>query len=159
KVLWSAFIGPARKGNPVMDWLSQRSPTVDDERVYAFGVTGQLVCLDVDKGKELWRKDYLKDFDGKSGQWGFCDYPLVDGDKLICRPGGSQAAIVDLNKRPGAVIWRCALPKPAPSTYGAIVPADLAGTRVYVHQSLIGTVGVAAADGKALWLHEAAKNP
>jgi outer membrane protein assembly factor BamB len=154
RVLWSALIGAARRGVAGMEWLSQRSPTVDVERVYAFGVTGQLVCLETANGKELWRKDYAKDFDGKSGPWGFCDYPLVDGDKLICTPGGDKATIVALNKRTGAVIWRCALAKPAPSTYGAIVATELAGMKIYVHQLSNGTVGIAAADGKVLWHHE-----
>ena len=66
-----------------MRWLSQRSPTVDGQRVYVLTAIGELICLRTTDGDELWRKSYPKDFAGKKGRWGFCDYPLVDGDKLI----------------------------------------------------------------------------
>ena len=154
RITWSQFIGPGNKGNPGMDWLSQRSPTVDGKRVYAFGVKGDLVCMEAATGKELWRKHYVADFEGKPGPWGFCDFPLVDGDKLICTPGGDKAAIVALDKRTGAIIWQCTLPKSQRATYGATVLAERPGNRMYIHQLDTGTVAVAANDGKLLWQHK-----
>jgi hypothetical protein len=50
-----------------MRWLSQRTPTVDGDRLYAFTARGELVCLQTADGKELWRKSYPDDFDGKTG--------------------------------------------------------------------------------------------
>ncbi len=47
--------------------------------------------------------------------WGFSESPLVDGDRLICTPGGPEAMIVALDKKTGAEIWR----SPAPPTPGA----------------------------------------
>ena len=50
-------------------------------------------------------------FDGKmhSG-WGYSESVLVDGDKLVCTPGGAEAGIVALDG-PGAEIWRCKIPE------------------------------------------------
>ena len=42
--------------------------------------------------------------------WGYSESPLVDGDKVICTPGGSEAAVVALNKADGKEIWRCKVP-------------------------------------------------
>src|SRR5262245_7369709 len=43
RILWSSPIGPGIKSAPGMDWLSQRTPTLDGDRLYAFGVKGALV--------------------------------------------------------------------------------------------------------------------
>ena len=59
KLLWSTVVGPQAKELPSMRWLSQRTPTVDGDRVYAFTVRGELICLGSTDGKEKWRKDYL----------------------------------------------------------------------------------------------------
>jgi outer membrane protein assembly factor BamB len=66
---------------------------------------GDYVCLESATGKELWRKNALTDLGGKKGPFGFCDYPLVDGDRLIVTPGGERAAVAALDRRTGAVAW------------------------------------------------------
>jgi outer membrane protein assembly factor BamB len=96
KKAWTVRIGPAMKENPVMRWLSQRVPTVDEDRIYIVTAGGDLVCLQTADGKELWRKSYPNEFAGKSGPWGYCDRPLVDGERLICTPGGAAAAVLAL---------------------------------------------------------------
>jgi outer membrane protein assembly factor BamB len=109
--LWAVPVGPAVKGeSSLMRWLSQRTPTADGDRVYAFTARGELACLNVADGQEAWRKDYPRDFAGLTGSWGWCDRPLVDGDRLICTPGGKDATVVALDKETGAVAWRCAVP-------------------------------------------------
>src|SRR5262245_1956080 len=67
KLVWTRLIGPGVKEAAGMQWLSQRSPTVDRDRVYAMSALGTLVCLDTAAGKELWRKSYPDDFGGKRG--------------------------------------------------------------------------------------------
>jgi outer membrane protein assembly factor BamB len=151
KPAWSVAVGPEVKEMPSMRYLSQRAPTVDGDRVYAFTARGELICLATADGKEKWRKDYVKDFGGKAGVWGYCDFPLVDGDNLVCTPGAADATLVALNKKTGEVVWKCGVEKNARGTYGAVVVAEIAGTRQYVHQIDAGVIGVAAKDGKLLW--------
>jgi outer membrane protein assembly factor BamB len=151
KQLWSTPVGPAVKEMSVMRWLSQRTPTVDGDRVYAFTAGGELICLDSATGKERWRKSYPKDFGGKRGPWGYCDFPLVDKDKLICTPAGAEASVVALDKKTGEVSWKCAVPGINRGTHSAIVAADVGGVRQYIHQVDRGVIGIAAADGKLLW--------
>ncbi|MHC4741737.1 MAG: outer membrane protein assembly factor BamB family protein, partial [Planctomycetota bacterium] len=74
KIVWRSQIGPTDRAAglmSVMRWLTQRTPTVDRERLYAFTVDGELICIGAADGQELWRKDYIKDFDGKRGPWGY----------------------------------------------------------------------------------------
>jgi outer membrane protein assembly factor BamB len=149
KPVWATKIGPAAKEASIMRWLSQRTPTVDGDRLYVLTANGELVCLDT-TGKEQWRKHYVKDFEGRRGNWGFCDFPLVDGDKLICTPGGDNATMVALNKKTGELIWKCAVDGGDSGTHSAVVAADIDGTRQYINQLNKGTLGVSA-DGKLLW--------
>jgi outer membrane protein assembly factor BamB len=144
-------LGPEVKEQAIMRYLSQRTPTVDGDRVYAFTARGELICLATADGKEKWRKDYVKDFAGKPGTWGYCDFPLVDGDRLICTPGVKDSALVALDKKSGEVVWKCSIPNSSRGTYGGAVVAEIGGVRQYVHQLEHGVVGVSAKDGKLLW--------
>jgi outer membrane protein assembly factor BamB len=150
RALWRAVLGPDVREFAGMRWLNQRTPTVDGDRLYAVSVHGEVVCLGTKEGREHWRKSYPKDFQGSRGSWGFCDYPLVDGDRLICTPGGKDATVVALDKRTGRLRWKCAIPGEQRGTEAAVVVAEIAGVRQYVHQLPSGTVGISAS-GKLLW--------
>lgn len=150
---WATRIGPAVAENPLMRWLCQRAPTVDGAHVYTLTAAGELVCLTAAGGKEVWRKSYTVDFSSKRPSWGFCDSPLVDGDKLICAPGGPKAKIVALDKLTGKVVWKTETTgtENDGAAYSALVVADVAGLRQYVTVLSHGVVGVAADDGRFLW--------
>jgi hypothetical protein len=154
KQLWTTPVGFTVPEMRIMRWLSQRTPTVDGDRLYVITAAGSLICLDTASGKERWRKDYAKDFGAKRGQWGFCDFPLVDGDRLICTPGSGEATLVALHKVTGEVIWKCSVPGEDRSTYSAVIVAEIGGVRQYVNQLEKGVVGVAATDGKLLWRYD-----
>jgi outer membrane protein assembly factor BamB/SAM-dependent methyltransferase len=151
--LWATHIGQAVGESRLMRWLSQRTPTVDDNRVYVLTAHGELLCLQADDGRNLWRRSYPEDFDGRKGSWGYCDYPLVDGGRLICTPGGSSATIVALDKASGKTVWKSAIPDGGPAAYAAVLAAGLGGVPVYVTCLQQGLVGVAADDGRLLWTY------
>ena len=151
ELIWRTRLGPSVREIRGMRWLSQRTATIDDERGYFFTARGELICLRVKDGEELWRRDYIKEFGGKRGYFGYCDFPLVDCDRLICTPGGMDAALVALDRLTGKVVWKCALPETDGSAHAAVIAAEIDGVRQYVnvlHQSI---VGVAADDGRLLW--------
>jgi outer membrane protein assembly factor BamB len=158
KRVWSVTIGPAVKENSIMRWLSQRTPTVDGDRLYAVTGFGELICLETATGKEKWRKNYTKDFQGKRGSFGFCDYPLVDGDRLIITPGGDNSAIAALNKLTGDVIWKATVPEDNASAHSILLMAEIGGQKQYVNHLRGGLVAVAAADGSLLWRYNGLAN-
>jgi hypothetical protein len=154
KRLWSVKVGPAVREMSIMRWLSQRTPTVDGERLYVVTVSGAWVCLTSQTGKELWRKHFEKDFEGRRSPWGFCDYPLVDGDNLIITPGGERATVAAVNKRTGAVVWVCPLPGGDTFSHTVLVSAEIGGVRQYVNHLMHSMIGVSAKDGKLLWKYD-----
>jgi outer membrane protein assembly factor BamB len=157
---WFATIGPIFKAFGNWGHGPRSTPTIDGDRLYALGSQGDLVCLDLAaKGKEVWRKNYQRDFGGQlmdeQGNWGYCESPLVDGPHLICTPGGAKGTMIALDKKDGKLVWQSKeLTNKAPDS--SIVAADIHGVRQYIQNSYVDTVGgfvsgVAAKDGKLLW--------
>jgi outer membrane protein assembly factor BamB len=155
KEQWSAVIGPAAKGREIGAPGNEGprcTPTVDGDLVYALGATGQLVCLKVDDGKEVWHTNFKKDFSGRfMHSWGYCESPLIDGDKLICTPGGSEATTVALDKRTGDLIWKSQVSKGNGAGYASPIVIQAAGHKQYVHFLEGGLAGIDAESGKVLW--------
>ncbi len=152
--LWTAKVGePWKTGKDG----PRCTPTIDGDLLYAIGTHGDLVCLESATGKEVWRKNFDKDFGGKMmSKWGFSESPLVDGDKLLCTPGGKDAAIVALDKKTGQTIWKAAAPDIGKrgkdgAGYGSVVVAEIGGIRQYIQMMGRGVVAVAADDGRFLW--------
>jgi outer membrane protein assembly factor BamB len=154
---WARTIGTTAR-------IPTSTSTVDDDRLYALTPDGGLVCLQSASGEVCWRRDLLRDFGGRmmSGR-GYGESPLVDGEKLVCTPGGPDAALVALDKRTGAVLWRAKAPDLGASGkdgagFSSVVVTEAAGVRQYVQLFGRGLVGVAAGDGRFLWGYNAIAN-
>ena len=149
--LWSAKTGaPWTAGKPT--WQSSRStPTVDQDRVYVITPAGKLFCFSTD-GEEQWQIDLKAEFKGKKAeQWGYSESVLIDGDLLICTPGGPQNTMVALNKRTGEKVWSTKRKGDRGAGHSSIVISEIGGTRVYVQMTGSGAMGVRAKDGSLLW--------
>jgi outer membrane protein assembly factor BamB len=151
KQVWSASVGKVGRNFGPQYPGSRSTPTFDGEVLYALGSDGDLVCLGTAEGKERWRKSYRNDFGGKSGQWAYAESPLVDGDLLVCTPGGATATLVALNKKDGSVVWKAAVPGGDAAAYASVVIAEVAGAKQYVQFLGKGVVAVNAKTGKFLW--------
>ena len=152
KRVWSTRLG--KVGNPQMkpNFPAARStPTVEGEVLYALGSDGDLACVETGTGKVRWQKNFRTDFGGKPGAWAYAESPLIDGDNLICTPGGSEATLVALNKKTGVVIWKCALPEGDEAGYASAIIVEVSGVRQCVQLVQKGLVGVDAKTGKFLW--------
>lgn len=150
KEVWSTCTAPADRGMGYSEG-PRCTPTVDGDRLYTLGAGGNLVSLDRTTGKVLWGKDLVADFGGKmmSG-WGFSESPLVDGDRLVCTPGGSQGTMLALNKLTGEKLWQTA-DLTDKAAYSSILIATVAGTRQYVQLTDSHVFGVDPEKGTVLW--------
>ena len=151
KPIWTTRIGNV--GNP-QDFFyakARSTPTVDGDFIYALSSDGDLACLETGSGKIRWQKSIKKEFDGKSGIWAYAESPLVDGDVVVVTPGGTEATIVALNKKTGAVIWKSAVPGGDPAAYASAIVVQAGGRRQYVQFLSKGIVGVDAKTGQFLW--------
>jgi outer membrane protein assembly factor BamB len=152
KKIWSTTIG--KVGNPQQQpsYPAARStPTVDGDKIYALGSDGDLVSLDAADGKLRWSKNVRTEFGGVPGIWAYSESPLIDGDTLVCTPGGSNATVVALNKKTGNVIWKAVVPEGDPAAYTSAMVIKSGGVRQYVQMLQKGLVGLDAKTGKVLW--------
>lgn len=82
---------------------ASHTPTSDGERVYVyFGKTGAL-AFDLD-GKQLWQTGVGKESDPRG--WGSASSPVLYKDLLIVTAPAESEALVALNTKTGAEVWR-----------------------------------------------------
>jgi outer membrane protein assembly factor BamB len=149
KKLWSAEVGElfqeTRGDGP------RGTPTVDGSQLYCIGGEGELVCVDTTTGERRWHCNLRRDLGGRmmSG-WGYTESPLVDGEKVVCTPGGPQGTLAALDKKTGKVLWRSKNFTDA-AAYSSLVVMTVGGIRQYVQMTGESVAGVAADDGRLLW--------
>jgi outer membrane protein assembly factor BamB len=154
KRLWATPVGPYVQN----DYGSgpRCTPTVDGDRLYVLSSAGRLVCLKT-SGEKVWTVDLVKELGGSRPRWNYSESPLVDGDKVICTPGGSQGTLAALDKATGKVLWRSKGLREG-AAYSSVVVAEVGGVRQYVQLTTGGVAGVAARDGQKLWIEPLAVN-
>ena len=152
KRLWSTKLGSV--GNPKQNPnfpTARSTPTVEQDVLYTLGSDGDLACIETASGKIRWKKSLRSDFGGKPGHWAYAESPLIDGETLVCTPGGAEATLVALKKSSGEVIWKCALPEADDAAYSSAIIFEAGGVKQYVQLLQKGLVGVDAKTGKLLW--------
>ncbi len=134
------------------------TPTVDGDYVYCEGGEGSVTCLKAESGEVVWAISLVDGFGAKRPPgWGFSESPLVDGEKLIVTPGGSQGAILALNKLTGDVIWQ-SKEVTDPAHYCSAIAADIEGVHQIIQFTRQRIVGLDAKDGKLLWDYKNSAN-
>jgi outer membrane protein assembly factor BamB len=146
---WNRELGP--ESVPDRENCPRGSVTADGGKLYLIRGIGQIHCLSAADGRVIWQKDFVADFNGKyMSRWGYSESPLVDGNLVICTPGGSDGTMIALDKNTGAVVWRTK-EWTDEAGYSSPIVAEVAGIRQYIQQSAKGVAGVSAKDGKLLW--------
>ncbi|NQV33624.1 MAG: PQQ-binding-like beta-propeller repeat protein, partial [Phycisphaeraceae bacterium] len=79
------------------------TPAIDEDRVYTFGRSGDLVCWALSTGEMLWQKN-VQDQGGKAPKWGHSSSPHVT-DKHVLVQGGGTARVIAYDKLSGEVTW------------------------------------------------------
>jgi len=150
--LWIAPTGePWNNGQD--SWQGSRStPTVDDGIVYVLTPHGKLVGCLAESGQVGKVIDLQAAFGGKKGDsWGYSESVLIDGDRLVCTPGGERATMVALDKKTGRQLWACSFPGDRGAGHASIVISEVGGKRIYVQTTASGAFGVDAESGRLLW--------
>lgn len=147
KFLWKVANGDAwRRSSPG----SRVAPTYSDGAVYHMNPLGRLAAYKADSGKPLWAVDLKERFNARYGIWAFAEHVIVDGDKVLCMPGGSKGRVVALNKKTGKTLWaNTQIEHYAAYCSGTVV--NHAGVRQLITMTQRSVVGVNVETGSLVW--------
>ncbi len=132
--------------------ITRTIPAVDGKYVFALDPKAVFHALDAATGEELWRKNLVQEYKTKIPPWYNGQCPLIEDDRVVIATGG-DALVVAFAKATGEEIWRAPNPDAQLMSHASLMPAELGGIRQYLYNTLTGTHGVAADDGRLLWSH------
>ncbi len=147
KLLWQQPNGAAwRRSSPG----SRATPTYSDGAVYHMNPTGRLAAYEAKSGRPLWAVDLDARFDAMYGIWALAENVIVDGDKVLCMPGGPKGRVMALDKRTGKTIWaNTEIEHSAAYCSGVVVTHN--GVRQLISMTQRSVVGVDVETGALLW--------
>ncbi|HON92524.1 MAG: PQQ-like beta-propeller repeat protein [Phycisphaerae bacterium] len=150
---WKTPYGPELEKQGAAVAGTRATPTVDGDRVYLLTGFAKLVAFDAAKGQVLKTVDLVERFKPKQAQFGFADSVLVDGNRLICSPGGPDASVVALDKNSGQTLWQT---KGLSQTTGYCSAriVEWGGRRLVLTMLGAGVVAVDAETGEVVWQHD-----
>lgn len=150
KLLWTSPNGSNWRGASPAG--SRTTPTYVDGVLYHMNPTGRVAAYQAKDGKEIWAVELKKRFDARFGLWSLAENLIVDGDKVLCLPGGKKALAAALDKNTGKTIWTTTgLADPA--AYCTPVIATHKGVRQMITMTAKSVISVDVTTGKLLWTY------
>ena len=131
------------------------TPTIDGDRLYVLGGSGDLTCLDAATGKRIWTVNLVQKFRGVNPYWGYSESPLVVGDRILVNAGGSRASIVAINKADGSTLWQ---QHNDGAGYSSPMLLQTGSLNQVIFFTESRTLAVDPRDGRLLWSYSKAAN-
>jgi len=151
KEKWSAEVGAVYTNG----WGDgpRCTPTVEGAHVYAIGGRGNLICLMAADGKKVWEVGLVDDLGGKLQSWGYTESPIIEGDLVVCTPGGEKGTVAAFDKKSGKKVWQTS-DWTDNAQYSSIIGVDHNGGRQLIQLTMQTLAGVDPKDGKVMWKTE-----
>jgi outer membrane protein assembly factor BamB len=163
KERWFVPLSPAKYDGSGDDGTPQNSggdgprssPAVDGNRVYILTADLLLACFDATNGKEVWKRDLVKENGAHNISWKNAASPVIEGDLIFVAGGGEKQALLGINKNNGTVVWKAENDR---ITHATPIVANVGGVRQVIFYTQKGLVAVQPTDGKVLWRHSVRYN-
>ncbi len=127
------------------------TPTIHEGRVYAFGATGLLLCLEAADGRPVWKRSVLEENGLGNITWGTSASPLLVDDLVVVTGGrGSGAVLFAYRKADGAPAWKAGS---GDASYASPILATLAGRRMILSNNAASLMAHDPATGRLLFEH------
>lgn len=143
---WRALSPASYRGGIDADLGPRCVPLVSQNSVFAYGAGGDLVCVALDSGKVLWRRELAADYDADEGYFGAGSSPIVAGGKLLVNVGGKNAGLVALDPVTGKTQWQATKEV---ASYSSPTLAKIAGKEQAIFLTRLNCVAVDPATGQA----------
>jgi outer membrane protein assembly factor BamB len=137
--------------------LSRTVPAVDGRVVLSLGPRCHVMCVAADTGDLLWGLDLERDWGTTVPLWYAGQCPLLDDGIAVLAPAG-RVLLAGIDAATGETRWETPNPRGWRMSHSSVVPAVIAGRRMYLYAAVGGVVGVAADGperGRVLWENDA----
>lgn len=131
------------------------TPTVDGDRLYVLGGSGDLTALEAATGKKIWSINIISKFGGVNPYWGYSESPLIVGDRILLNAGGRRASIVAVSKADGSTLWQ---QHNDGAGYSSPVLMRTGSLNQVIFFTEASTLAVDPRDGRLLWTYRKASN-
>lgn len=131
------------------------TPTVEGDRLYVLGGSGDLTCLEHATGRKIWSINLIQKFGGRNPYWGYSESPLIVGDRLLVNAGGPRASIVAIAKADGATLWQNYADEPGYSSPMLMRTGSLNQVIFFTGSRALA---VEPRDGRLLWSYHKVAN-
>lgn len=125
------------------------TPTVDGDQIFVLSDIGTVAALDRSSGNVQWSVELVGDHGGKIPTWGYSESPLVDGDRVVVTPGGSDFMIA-LDRKTGEKVWS-SKGVDAPAQYVSVMKGTVGSTTFYTTASKPGIYAFDVQSGEKLF--------
>jgi outer membrane protein assembly factor BamB len=138
--------------NSVLNTGPQGTPTVANNRVYTFGITGMLGCFAADTGKQIWLVDAFKLLKANLPRFGVCCSPLVVGNRVIVAVNGKGSSVAAFDAESGELQWQT-LDEPASTSSPVLFASGGKGGKLpdVVFMTTLRVIGLNPLDGSTSW--------
>lgn len=133
---WQAGVGP------------HATPAIHDGRVYTYGGTGLLNCLDESTGTPVWSQSVLETHEISNLEWGISCSPLIVDDLVVVTGGDKRGpTLLAFDQLTGKPRWTSGKDK---SSYAAPLIATVAGRSIILSNNRETLTGHDPATGRVL---------
>jgi len=154
--IWETTHAPAYNGEPAPHSPypgARAAPTLDGDMLYLLGGLGRLTAYRTGNGERVWTVDVVAELGGRVPPWGYAESVLIDGDRLICTPGGEKTGtFAALNKTTGRLLWQ-SREVTERAEYGSPILIEFKEVRQVVTMTRGGLVAASPENGALLWRH------
>lgn len=132
------------------------TPTVDGDQVFVLSDLGVLSALAKESGAVQWTTGFVHDHGGIIPTWGYSESPLVDGDRVMVTPGGTNF-MIGVDRQTGEKVWS-SKGFDEGAQYVSIMRGKVGDKDYYVTATKNGLVGFDVATGEKLFSDSATAN-
>ncbi len=154
RVLWKADFPARYRPSYTRDDGPRCVPLIADKRVIVYGAMGDLRCLDLETGKEIWAHQTFDEFNSgrpfrgepPEGYFGVGTTPIVVGDRVLVNVGGDtkQAGLVAFSLEDGTTLWKATSER---ASYSSPIARKLGEHTEVIFVTRLSVVSVSAENG------------
>ncbi len=145
-VIWRRDFSASYRGGINPDNGPRCVPTIHGDHAYVLGAAGDLHCVAVNDGSEVWSRDTMQDFNAPEGYFGVGSTPIVLGERLLVNVGGTdQSGVVAFGLKDGKTLWTATDERPS---YAAPSAARIDGKLFGIFVTRYSALAIEPGSGK-----------